>query len=308
MNNKNVLVSGQRLRLVPYLRHHVPRYHCWMSDPKMLELTASEPLTLQEEYENQQEWLCAEDKLTFIILAPVSVQQGEMEVHEGVCGKCSATAEENVEGGKKILHSSTGGAGQHSKIPVDAATTLTTRDGEEGLYVMIGDCNLFLLSSGEGEMEGDGNTDSTVDTAFHILSSDEISSVEPTTTNPTAADCGRCFEVEAMIAEGNFRRRGFGEEAVRLLMSYALDKLRASRFVAKVRANNFSSIQLFTSKLGFTLLKEVPVFGEIHYIKFFIDSDGESWKEEAGYLIGTYDESVERKLRITNLVPENEQA
>lgn len=32
---------------------HVPRYHEWMSDPAVREATASEELTLEEEYEMQ---------------------------------------------------------------------------------------------------------------------------------------------------------------------------------------------------------------------------------------------------------------
>ncbi|PWU88308.1 putative N-acetyltransferase [Trypanosoma cruzi] len=73
MNNEHVLVGGSRLRLVPYLAHHVPRYHQWMGDSELMHCTASERLTLEEEYENQRDWLSAEDKLTFVILAPLSI-------------------------------------------------------------------------------------------------------------------------------------------------------------------------------------------------------------------------------------------
>ena len=45
------------------------RYHTWMENEEIQELTASLPLTLEEEYQMQQTWLKDKDKLTFIILS-----------------------------------------------------------------------------------------------------------------------------------------------------------------------------------------------------------------------------------------------
>ncbi|RSL92732.1 hypothetical protein CEP52_013648 [Fusarium oligoseptatum] len=42
-----------------------------MQDPDIQEATASEPMTLEEEYENQQSWRTSSDKLTFIVCAPL---------------------------------------------------------------------------------------------------------------------------------------------------------------------------------------------------------------------------------------------
>jgi hypothetical protein len=44
--NENTCIVGQRVVLVPYKCGHVPRYHGWMQDPYLLEMTASEPLSL----------------------------------------------------------------------------------------------------------------------------------------------------------------------------------------------------------------------------------------------------------------------
>ncbi len=45
------------------------RYHTWMENEEIRELTASLPLSIDEEYEMQQTWLNDKDKCTFIILS-----------------------------------------------------------------------------------------------------------------------------------------------------------------------------------------------------------------------------------------------
>lgn len=47
---------GKKVILVPYMKDHVPKYHHWMQDPALLQATASEPLTLEQEYDMQLSW------------------------------------------------------------------------------------------------------------------------------------------------------------------------------------------------------------------------------------------------------------
>ena len=47
----------------------MPNYHEWMQDQYLLDVTASEPLTMEQEVQMQQEWRDDEKKCTFIILA-----------------------------------------------------------------------------------------------------------------------------------------------------------------------------------------------------------------------------------------------
>ncbi|CAK7230847.1 hypothetical protein SBRCBS47491_007727 [Sporothrix bragantina] len=65
--NENIAVATPGVLLVPYDRRHVPTYHAWMEDEAVRAATASERLTLDEEYENQESWRESGDKLTFIV-------------------------------------------------------------------------------------------------------------------------------------------------------------------------------------------------------------------------------------------------
>eukprot|EP01059_Diplonema_ambulator_P035363 TRINITY_DN8286_c0_g1_i1.p1 TRINITY_DN8286_c0_g1~~TRINITY_DN8286_c0_g1_i1.p1 ORF type:complete len:194 (+),score=73.60 TRINITY_DN8286_c0_g1_i1:509-1090(+) len=68
MDNSKVHIKAGDLELVPYTEQYVEVYHAWMCREDLLELTCSEPLTLEEERRNQKEWLESGEKLTFIIL------------------------------------------------------------------------------------------------------------------------------------------------------------------------------------------------------------------------------------------------
>ncbi|KAK1811442.1 hypothetical protein LTR12_014194 [Friedmanniomyces endolithicus] len=65
--NQHHVLTTRKVLLLPYSAHHVPTYHTWMQDPELQSATASEPLTLGEEYAMQRSWRDDADKLTFII-------------------------------------------------------------------------------------------------------------------------------------------------------------------------------------------------------------------------------------------------
>ncbi|ROT43233.1 hypothetical protein SODALDRAFT_305158 [Sodiomyces alkalinus F11] len=92
--NEHTAILTPRVVLVPYEARHVAKYHRWMSDTEIQAATASEPLSLEEEYENQESWRQAQDKLTFILCRPVTqrgaidgrVTAGEVDGEEAMLG------------------------------------------------------------------------------------------------------------------------------------------------------------------------------------------------------------------------------
>jgi len=171
--NEHTAIIGKDVILVPYRHEHVEKYHQWMLDEELRELTASEPLSLDEEYEMQRKWRSDEDKLTFIILAN--------------------------EGG------------------ITASP-------------MVGDVNMFFKG--------------------------------------TAADDDFEVEVEIMIAEKPYRRKGLASSALQLMLRYATSTKSSSlpvhpkHLVVRIGDKNVPSINMFR-KLGFAVTKHVEVFSEI---------------------------------------------
>lgn len=356
MINEHVILSSPELVLVPYLKPFVPRYHEWMCDPALLAATESEPLSLEEEYENQDSWLHSTDKLTFILLAPVSATQMRAEelavsLKSSVVPVADAFSDANDASAASALPSSLWTypgsivqAGDWISAVVDGddatlqgplaspllkrfaprierhlfplrrtvdptisgAAPLASRDDKtntdrdegaeqrEGVmqqpYVMVGDCNLFLLA--EDEDDEDMGQEAAKDGAVDWSS--PAPSAAPTVKHLAAASLppSHTFEVEVMVADVGFRRRGLAERAVRMLMQYAIAVCGATRFVAKILDSNTGSIALFTKHLHFTLFKEVKVFHEVHFARSFkTEEERQAWREECGKRCSTQNPS-----------------
>ncbi|KAE8452445.1 hypothetical protein EG329_000347 [Mollisiaceae sp. DMI_Dod_QoI] len=102
--NKETAILTTAVLLVPYERIHVPTYHEWMKDEEIQEATASEPLSLDEEYAMQASWRSDHDKLTFIACMPsslASVKVGDCDTPERMIGDVNlflSVADEDEEG------------------------------------------------------------------------------------------------------------------------------------------------------------------------------------------------------------------
>lgn len=89
--NACTVLIGQRVRLTPYLKEHIPQYHAWMQDEELLRLTCSEPLTLEEETANQQSWRDDAHKATFIVCAlDGRADADNPDLTAGMCGDVNA--------------------------------------------------------------------------------------------------------------------------------------------------------------------------------------------------------------------------
>lgn len=77
--NENTKIIGNKLIFVPYKKHHVEKYHKWMQSAELLEKTASETLSLKQEYEMQHSWWIDNDKCTFILLSKESTNEKSKE-------------------------------------------------------------------------------------------------------------------------------------------------------------------------------------------------------------------------------------
>ncbi|XP_066905473.1 N-acetyltransferase 9-like protein [Halyomorpha halys] len=78
--NSDTQINGNKIILVPYRKKHVEKYHVWMESEELRKQTASERLSLEEEYEMQQTWLNDEEKCTFIVLDKNLMDETDNEI------------------------------------------------------------------------------------------------------------------------------------------------------------------------------------------------------------------------------------
>lgn len=158
--NENTRITGDKIVLIPYRKHHVPKYHEWMSSQEIQELTASEPLSIEEEYEMQAKWQNDPDKLTFIILRKDlfdenidSKQQSEREVNSMIGDvNCFIIDDDDEEDeNHQIENDSKDGQSQKHQAELEVMIVDTKNRGNgygiEAVYLMINYCVQYLADS-----------------------------------------------------------------------------------------------------------------------------------------------------------------
>lgn len=261
--NAETVLLGRTCLLVPYRRLHVPTYHEWMKDPFLLSATGSEPLTLAEEYEMQQQWLNDDKKLTFIVLDRDKVPAKllpppQLSREEGfVAVAIAADAVPDIPStSTSTITSSSPSATLNNTNPL----TLDAAFLEQTLPAMVGDVNVFLS---EEEQDEDTNDDclepqDLVDANDHDRPRQYPGHAHPRIqSNHLLVKNYYQAELDIMIAVPDSRRKGIGWEACWMMMLYVAQQQRDEhlppmrRFFSKINHDNVSSLALFRDKLGF---------------------------------------------------------
>ncbi|KAI0977498.1 acetyltransferase domain-containing protein [Xylaria arbuscula] len=266
--NQDLAVSTDQILLVPYDAHHVGRYHRWMQDEDLREATASDLLTLEEEYENQQSWRTAHDKLTFIICQPATtpavtsptssagIFAGEDDIETRMVGDVNLFLtrddDNDDEEEDSILGNgdTSGFGGIKGEIDIMIAAPEHRRKGHGEAAVRA-----FLWFLG-------GNLKSILD-EYAVISSS--SSSHSHSASPAAGN--------GAVTKQETNKVPRGKEKKPIL----------KKLVAKINAENQGSIRLFEN-LGFRRDGEVNYFGEVSmvlvdFLAFGLDGNKDSYRE-----------------------------
>ncbi|KAK8067006.1 GNAT domain-containing protein [Apiospora hydei] len=233
--NESIAVSTSRVLLVPYDAHHVPQYHTWMEDEAIREATASDRLTLQEEYENQVSWRTSADKLTFVLCRPL--EPSSPRVKATVAGDAVWAGQDDVP------------------------------------ERMLGDINMFLTPWDDNDNDDDGA--GAVAMADADAAGVEFVRAEVDVMIAGAADRGRGLgkaAVGALLEFVSRNREGILREYATTTQQQQNNtggngskRPEIREFVVRIKASNAGSIALFKG-FGFRQRGEVNYFGEIEMV------------------------------------------
>ncbi|KAI9183502.1 hypothetical protein H9P43_004420 [Blastocladiella emersonii ATCC 22665] len=235
-----------RLSLVPYLPCHVPKYHEWMQSPELLAATASEPLSLREEYAMQQSWREDPDKLTFILAwsgLPLNYDPAAL------------TRTDEAE--------------PDEALALDPAAA----DQLRGLGGMVGDVNLFFhpYYQDDDEEDADAEPSATDSRPLYRTAEVEIMVAEPSARGHGLAQRALAWIMAYARAHIRSDLRAAVPSHVPITNVKAapsdaapVQPAEVSVFRAIVGWDNVASRKLFESKLRFKECKSVDVFRETH--------------------------------------------
>ncbi|KAM7196458.1 GNAT domain containing protein [Rhypophila sp. PSN 637] len=319
--NEFVAVSTDKVLLVPYDRRHVLTYHGWMEDPAIQEATASERLTLEEEYENQESWRASHDKMTFIVCQPLpplssitneshsepmldpktgrgTIQAGIVDTPDKMVGDINlflSPCEDDDEEEQLRPRDNTGVVTKQSVGEVDIMIANTRNQGKgigkAAVLAFLGYIGRHLgeilreyYYQGQGQGQPTQTTPTRTDSASDSSSSILKPNIYSTDSDP-----------DQIAANGNrLATHGMTDRENLETEQQTVVKLELHSLVAKINQTNERSIALFKS-LGFEQEGDGPnFFGEVKLVLPFAKfttrfsnysiSQAPPWYQELGYV------------------------
>ncbi|GJN75009.1 hypothetical protein PLICBS_009105 [Purpureocillium lilacinum] len=273
--NSQTAVSTSKVLLVPYEKHHVHKYHTWMQDPSIQEATASEPLSLDEEYENQVSWREAHDKLTFIACEPL----GPEGPRQGAAVSDHGAREENMRGDINFFLY----PDEEDEDEVDAPSAVGGDEAASGERTrwLVGEVDVMIAHEGHrGRGFGGGavrallvylrrNMEGILAEYYHAAGEDGPSSSSISSSADPAAP--------AQLG-GNSSDSGGGGDGGH---EGTTAPVRLRGLMAKIKEGNAGSRALFAG-LGFVQRGEVNYFGEVTVVMGWEEAARRAAEWEAG--------------------------
>ncbi|KAF2710466.1 hypothetical protein K504DRAFT_533412 [Pleomassaria siparia CBS 279.74] len=257
--NEHTALITPKILLVPYSAHHVPTYHTWMQSEELQKATASEPLTLEEEYSMQRSWRDDADKLTFICcVAPPPV--ATLTIPKKPSAACTCTREGEDEEELDLRFS------ERERVE---RVRRNIRGGEDDAPErMIGDVNLFLCAA------DDDDDDDEEDEA--------LNQNPPAGDTDAAAPQALMGEIEIMIASAEHQNRRLGSEILPTFLWYIATSL--PRITHEYSGNTNTSTSTSTNKSYYLKFLRVKIGAEnVRSIRLFEKVGFKKVTEEANY-------------------------
>ncbi|KAH8887433.1 hypothetical protein GQ53DRAFT_749914 [Thozetella sp. PMI_491] len=221
--NEFTAVSTPQVLLVPYDHRHVLKYHAWMEDPAIQEATASERLTVEEEYENQESWRASHDKLTFIICQPLSTDATSTSPPSVTAGVVDAP-EKMVGDINFFLYPDDDEVDETADVP-------PSDTGAPSPRLCIGEVDIMIA---EPQDRGRGLGKATVSAFLHYILKNIAGILQEYQLDAETGQNGTCSQ----------------------------RPLKLKMLMAKIKAHNAASRALFT-RLDFQQEGDVNYFGEV---------------------------------------------
>lgn len=269
-----------------------------MQSPALLAATESDPLTLEEEFANQRSWAVDPAKYCWIIHSRRPVIRTFADgpgIQTPLGVDYSIASQEEAEVLKKPIDLD---AHESEGEPDDTTPPPPAEDNQQATISAGGASSTMAPVSSSSASSAAAVTSSSTAAAASTpaaAASTESASAESSSSSKARSMRGEPYpltpigdvnlflyadfnlgdfgiagggcELEVMIAEAQYRRRGLGEEAIRLVMEFSATQLGVERFVVKILQSNTASVELFEKKLGFRLVEYVECFDEVVLFK-----------------------------------------